>query len=112
VLNRNLKDLVEFAPAGPRRQTLFETDHLWTQLLCFDRNQHIGPVTDHDADAVFTVVAGEAVFIVDRRRKRFGQWETVLVKAGSQVTVTNASVEPLVVLLVASPPPPAHAVTG
>jgi len=40
------------------------------------------------------------------------QWEAVLVRAGSQVTVTNASVDPLVVMLVASPPPSAHAVTG
>jgi len=112
VLNRNLKDSVQFSSNGVRRDVVFETDHLWTQVLCFDRNQHIGPVVDPDSDALFTILAGEAVFVVDRKRKRLQQWEAVLVRAGSQVTVTNASVDPLVVMLVASPPPSAHAVTG
>jgi quercetin dioxygenase-like cupin family protein len=105
VLNRNLQDLVEFSSEGVRRETVFETERLWSQVLCFERNQHVGPMDDPGADAVFTVLAGEAVFLVDRKRKRLKQWETVLVPAGASVSVTNASVDPLVVLLVASPPP-------
>jgi hypothetical protein len=112
VLNRNLQDFVQFSPDGVRRETVFETGNLWIQVLCFERNQHIGPVEDPDADGLFTVLAGEAVFLVDRKRRRCKQWEAVLVPAGSSVSVTNASVDPLVVLLVASPPPPVRAVTG
>jgi quercetin dioxygenase-like cupin family protein len=112
VLNRNLQDFVEFSPDGVRRETVFETERLWMQVLCFERNQHVGPMEDPGADALFTVLAGEAVFLVDRRRRRLRQWEAVLVQAGSSVSVTNASVDPLVLLLVASPPPPARAVTG
>lgn len=104
---RNIKSFVNFSTEGIQRQTVFETPRLWTQVLCFERNQTMGPVTDHDSDAIFTVIAGEAVFMVDNRRKRLDQWGAVLAPAGSQVTVTNASGDPLVVLLTAAPPPAA-----
>jgi mannose-6-phosphate isomerase-like protein (cupin superfamily) len=109
---RDLKDLVRFSTDGVQRETVFETDRLWTQILCFDRNQSLGPIGDAASDAILTIVAGEAVVQVNSRRKRFGQWNTVLVPAGSRMTVTNASLEPLVVLMVAAPPPPPRAVTG
>jgi len=112
VERRNLTRMVHFSPDGVRRETVFETDHLWSQVLCFDRNQALGPVTDPDADAMFTIVAGEAVFLVDGDRRRLKQWETVLVTAGAEVSISNASVEPLVVLLVAAPPPAPRAVSG
>jgi quercetin dioxygenase-like cupin family protein len=110
--NRSLKRFVRFSADGVTRETVYETDHLWTQILCFERNQSIGPVTDPDSDAVFTVVAGEAIFLVDGKRKRLDQWSTVMVPAGAEVSVTNASADPLVVLLVAAPPPIPRAVTG
>lgn len=109
---RNLTRMVHFSPDGVRRETVFETDHLWSQVLCFDRNQTLGPVTDPDADAMFTIVAGEAVFLVDGDRRRLKQWETVLVPAGAEISVSNASVEPLVLFLVAAPPPTPRAVSG
>ena len=110
--NRNLKRYVHFSPREVLRETVFETDRLWTQVLCVDLNQTIGPATDPDSDAVFTIVAGEAVFLVDGKRKRLEQWGTVLVPAGSEVTVTNASAEPLVLLLIAAPPPVPRSVQG
>jgi hypothetical protein len=42
---------------------------------------------------------------VDRKRKRLKQWGTVLVPAGAELVVTNASYDPAVVLLVTAPPP-------
>ena len=103
--NRNLKRFVHFSAEAIQRETVFETPRLWAEVLCFDRNQTLGPITDDGSDAVFTIIAGEGVFIVDGRRKRLEQWGAVLVPAGAQVTVTNASAEPLVVLLTAAPPP-------
>ena len=104
--------MIHFSPDGVRRETVFETEHLWSQVLCFDRNQTLGPVTDADADAMFTIVAGEAVFVVDGDRRRMKQWETVLVPPGAEVSVSNASTEPLVLLLIASPPPQPGPVSG
>lgn len=101
----DLRDLVEFEEGQVVRRTVFETDRLWVQLLCLDRNRSYGPARDPDSDATITIVAGEAVFVVDRRRKRLGQWGSVLVPAGSEVSVTNASAEPLVILMTVAPPP-------
>ena len=112
MINQNLKKFVHFDPSAVRRETVFETDNFWSEVLCFDRNQNLGPVMDPDSDAMFTVLAGEALFQVDGKRKRLEQWASVLVPAGSEVTVSNASVDPLVVLVVAAPPPVPRAVSG
>jgi quercetin dioxygenase-like cupin family protein len=112
VINRNLKEFVHFNPDGVRRETVFETGNLWSEVVCFERNQTLGPVMDPDSDATFTILAGEAVFQVEGKRKRLDQWGTVLVPAGSEVTVSNASVDPLVVLVTAAPPPVPKAVSG
>ena len=109
--NSNLKRYVHFSDGEVQRRTVFETGRLWTQVLCFERNQGVGPLLDETSDAVFTVIAGEGVFLVDGKRKRLEQWGAVLVPAGSQVTVNNASADPLVVLLVAAPPPATRPVT-
>lgn len=108
----DLRDVVEFAEGDVVRKIVFESERLWTQLLCLDRTGTYGPASDPDADAVLTVVAGEAVFLVDRRRKRLKQWGAVMVRAGAELVVSNASPEPLVVLMVAAPPPRPRAVSG
>jgi len=108
---RDLRDSVRFDPEVVTHETLFETDRLWSELACLDRNQTLGPISDDDSDAIFTIVAGEAVFVVGRDRQRLKQWRAVLVPAGVEVTVTNASTEPLVLMVVATPPPAAREVT-
>jgi quercetin dioxygenase-like cupin family protein len=102
---RSLKDLIHFDPEGVRRETLFETDLLFSEVLCFDAKQHVGPMEDPESDALFTVLAGEARFNVGRRSRTLKQWGAVLVPAGTEVTVINLHDEPLVVMLVAAPPP-------
>jgi mannose-6-phosphate isomerase-like protein (cupin superfamily) len=112
VEQRNLTDLVQFSDDHVRRETIFESAQLWCQLLCFSRAQTYGPIRDDDSDAVFAVLAGEAQFMVGSKRKRLGQWGSVLVTAGQEVTVRNASMDPLVVMVTAAPPPVAREVTG
>ena len=103
--SKSLKDLVHFDPEDVRRESLFETENLFSQVLCFDGKQHVGPMNDPESDALFTVLAGEGRFSVGRRSRTLKQWGAVLVPAGSEITVINLHEEPLVVLLVASPPP-------
>ena len=81
------------------------------EVVCLDRNQALGTIADPDSDALVLVVTGRVVVQVNRGRKRLEQWETTLVPAGSELTVTNAAEDPAVVLLVASPPPPKRAVS-
>lgn len=102
---KDLRDLVTFDEEGPTHGALFESEHLWSEVVCLDRNQSIGTISDPDSDAMVLVVTGKVVVQVDRGRRRLEQWGTTLVPAGSELTVTNATGDPAVVLIVAAPPP-------
>ncbi|MFM8944518.1 MAG: hypothetical protein ACKOI0_04665 [Actinomycetota bacterium] len=108
----DLRDLVAFDDAGPVHRRVAETDRLWSELVCLQGPQSIGPIGDDDSDAMCLVVAGRVAAQVGRSRTRLSQWETLVIPAGSSLTLTNASEEPAVVLLVAAPPPVARAVEG
>lgn len=101
----DLTDHVHFSSDGPTRETIFESERVWCQIICLDRNQSLGPISDHRADGVLTVVAGEVVLMVDRGRKRLKQWGAGLVPAASELVVTNASQDPAVLLFLTAPPP-------
>lgn len=103
---RDLRDLVAFSEDEPAHHGIFESERIWSELLCLERAQRYGPVADESSDGIVVIVAGEVVVQVEHRRKRLSQWEAALVPAGSSLTVTNASVEPAVIMLVAAPPPP------
>lgn len=102
---RDIRDLVHFGDDGPRRSTLWESEHLWSEVICLQRSQRIGPIGDPASDAVCTVLAGEIAAQVGKGRTRMGQWESVQIPAGESLTLANASEEPSVVLLVVAPPP-------
>jgi mannose-6-phosphate isomerase-like protein (cupin superfamily) len=104
----DLREFVEFEEGQTVRRTVFESERLWVQTLCLDRNGTYGPVGDPASDATMTILAGEAVFMVDKKRKRLKQWGSVLVPAAAELVVRNASTEPLVILMVVAPPPPAR----
>jgi quercetin dioxygenase-like cupin family protein len=112
VETQDLRDLVAFSEEGPAHHALFETERVWSELVCLERTQQFGPISDPASDAVLTVVAGEVVVQVDRGRKRLGQWGSALVPAMGQLTITNASADPAVVLIVAAPPPTPMSSTG
>ena len=108
---KDLRNLVGFDDEAPRHEGLFESDHLWSEIVCLDRNQVIGTISDPDSDALVLVVTGKVVVQVNRDRKRLEQWESALVRAGAELTVTNATGDPAVILIVAAPPPPRRAVS-
>ncbi len=107
---KDLRNLVSFSEDGPRHESLFESGHLWSEVVCLQGAQGLGPISDPDSDAICAVVAGRVAVQVNRDRKRLGQWGAVLVPSGSELTIRNASEEPAVILLVAAPPPTTRAV--
>jgi glyoxylate utilization-related uncharacterized protein len=104
---RDIRDMVHFSDEGPVHRTLFDTDHLWSEILCLDGSQGVGPIGDATSDALVAVLAGEIAAQIDKGRTRMGQWDSILVPAGAQLTMRNASEEPAVVLVVVAPPPAA-----
>ena len=108
----DLQDFVEFEEGQVVRRTVLAGDRLWAQTICMGQNGSYGPVSEREADAMLTIATGEAVFLVDKKRKRMKQWGSVLVPAGAELVVRNASTEPLVILMVAAPPPPPRPSNG
>jgi glyoxylate utilization-related uncharacterized protein len=102
---RDIRDLVWFADDEPRHETLLESDQLWSQVICLQGSQGMGPMTDVTSDAFATVLAGEVAAQVGKSRSRMAQWDAVLVPHGDELTLRNASDEPSVILLVLAPPP-------
>jgi glyoxylate utilization-related uncharacterized protein len=101
----DIRDLVHFSDDEPRRRTLIEGGRLWSEIVCLEGAQGVGPIRDDDADGIVVVLAGEVAAQVGKGRARMKQWEAVEVPAGLELTLRNASDEPSVVLLVVAPPP-------
>ena len=91
---RDIRDLVHFDDDEPHQETLSETEHLWTRVVCLQGNQVLGPMGDTTSDAFLTVLAGEVAAQIDTGRARLKQWESATVPAGSELTLRNASEEP------------------
>lgn len=102
---RDLTELIRFSDDGPRSETLLETERLWSQVVCLQGAQGIGPLSDAASDGLLVVLAGEVAVQIGKRRSRQRQWGAVVVPAGEELTVRNASSEPGVVLVVTAPPP-------
>ena len=102
---RDLTDLVHFAEEAARTEILAETRRLWSQVICLQGNQGLGPMRDDAADGLVLVLSGEVAAQLGKARTRMRQWHTLIVPAGEELTVRNASPDPGVVLLVLAPPP-------
>lgn len=101
----DIRDLVRFSEHEPRRSTLVEGDRLWSEVICLQGSQGVGPLRDEGSDGLLVVLAGRIATQLGKARSRVGQWESVSVPAGEELTIRNASDEPAVVLLVVAPPP-------
>ncbi|MDP9184673.1 MAG: hypothetical protein M3O29_03275 [Actinomycetota bacterium] len=102
---RTVTDLVYFDEEGARTEVLYETARLFSQVICLQEAQGVGPMSDAAADGLVVVLSGEVAAQVGKARARLRQWASVTVDAGEELTLRNASEEPSVVLLVLAPPP-------
>jgi quercetin dioxygenase-like cupin family protein len=102
---RNVTDLVYFNEDAARTEVLHETAQLFSQVICLQESQGVGPMSDPAADGLVIVLSGEVAAQVGRGRARLQRWESLTVAAGDELSIRNASEEPSVVLLVLAPPP-------
>ena len=70
----DIRDLVRFSDDEPRRRTLIEGERLWSEIICLQRAQGVGPIRDDGADGVVVVLAGEVATQVGKGRARMKQW--------------------------------------
>jgi glyoxylate utilization-related uncharacterized protein len=102
---RNVTDLVFFDEDAARTEVLHETDRLFSQVICLQESQGVGPMQDATSEGLVVVLSGEVAAQIGRNRTRMKQWASATVPAGDELTIRNASAEPSVVLLVLAPPP-------
>jgi glyoxylate utilization-related uncharacterized protein len=102
---RRVTDLVHFDEEGARTEVLYETERVFSQVVCLQGPQSLGPMSDAQAEGLVVVLAGEVAAQIGKGRARMQQWESALVPPGDELTLRNASAEPAVVLLVLAPPP-------
>jgi glyoxylate utilization-related uncharacterized protein len=102
---RDIRDLVWFSEDEARTEVLTDTSRIWSQVICLQGAQGLGPMRDETSEGLLTVLAGEVSAQLGKGRSRMRQWETLSIEPGEELTVRNASAEPAVVLLVLAPPP-------
>jgi glyoxylate utilization-related uncharacterized protein len=102
---RNVTDLIFFDEEAARTEVLYESEQLFSQVICLQEAQGVGPMQDPGSEGLLVVLSGEVAAQIGRTRTRMKQWASATVPAGDELTLRNASPEPSVVLLVLAPPP-------
>ena len=93
---RKVTDLVHFDEDAARTEILFETERVFSQVVCLQGAQGLGPMSDPVAEGLVVVLAGEVAAQIGKARARMQQWESVLVPPGDELMLRNASAEPSV----------------
>ena len=89
---------------------LFETDHCFSDLYCFEPGQAQALHAHEGADKIYVVLEGSGTFTVDDDRQELAPQTAVLAPGGSQHGVENTGAGRLVLLVFMAPNPnKAHA---
>ena len=108
----DLRDYVEFDLALPAGRRVMETDVLALDLICLEPQQTLEARTFATADAVYTVLGGQAWVVTDDAEVTLQSLQAVMVPAGIAHGLRNSSADPLILQVVTSPPDEAPVVPG
>ena len=98
-----LAELIAFDERRMAKHRVFETDHTLTDLYCLDPGQEQLLHVHEDSDKVLVVMAGRVLVRVDDDTAEAGQYEAVLVPAGSKHALKNLGPDPAVLLVFVGP---------
>lgn len=100
----DLRDYVEFDLDLPAGRRVLETDVLALDLICLEPQQSLAVRSFATADAVYTVLGGNAWVVTDDHEVTLGALQAVMVPAGVPHGLRNTSPDPLILQVVTSPP--------
>ena len=101
----SLREPRKFSPDRMQKVGLFETDHCFSDLYCFEPGQ-VQQLHSHEgADKIYVVLEGKGTFTVDGERQELSPETAVLAPSGSQHGVENTSSDRLVLLVFMAPNP-------
>jgi len=101
-----LEDHVKFDAAKMARIALATTSHCQLDLYCVAPGQSQRPHTHGDQDKIYCVLEGSGCFSVGGKEERLGKGEALVAEAGIEHGLFNDGSEPMLVLVMVTPPPP------
>ncbi|MBL8152093.1 MAG: cupin domain-containing protein [Blastocatellia bacterium] len=97
--------LQKFSAEKMTKINIFETEHFFCDIYCFEPGQSQKLHTHSDADKVYFVLKGEGKFQVGEEVENLGPGYAILARSGLIHGVENSSSQQLVVLVFMSPNP-------
>jgi quercetin dioxygenase-like cupin family protein len=100
----DLRDYVQFDLTAPAGRRVVATDVLALDLICLEPQQTLDVRTYDTADAVYTVLGGQAWVVTDDAEVTLKPLQAVMVPAGVPHGLRNSAADPLILQVVTSPP--------
>lgn len=100
-----VRDQARFSPDKLAKIALATTPRLQLDLYCVGAGQSQKPHTHADQDKIYYVLEGRGRVAVGGREEPLAAGEAVLAPAGAEHGLINDGSDPLLVLVVVSPPP-------
>jgi quercetin dioxygenase-like cupin family protein len=101
-----LEEHVKFDAAKMARIALATTSRCQLDLYCVAPGQSQRPHTHGEQDKIYFVVEGSGRFSVGGTEERLGKGEALVAEAGAEHGLFNDGNEPMLVLVMVTPPPP------
>jgi quercetin dioxygenase-like cupin family protein len=101
-----VKDRAQFSPDKMAKIALATTDRAQLDLYCVGAGQSQKAHTHDDQDKIYYVLEGAGRFSLGGQEERLAAGEALVAPAGVEHGLVNDGAEPLLVLVVVSPPPP------
>jgi quercetin dioxygenase-like cupin family protein len=101
-----VKDLARFAPDKMTKIALATTDRSQLDLYCVGAGQSQTPHTHEVQDKIYYVLEGRGRFTLGGTEQGVSSGEALVAPAGVAHGLVNDGPEPLLVLVVVTPPPP------
>src|SRR5262245_45464215 len=101
-----VKDLAQFSADKMAKIALATTERCQLDLYCVAAGQSQKAHTHDDQDKIYFVLEGTGRFSLAGREQRLSAGEALLAAAGVDAGLVNEGREPLLILVIVSPPPP------
>ena len=101
-----IEDHVKLDAAKMAKIELATTGRARLDLYCVAPGQYQKPHTHGDQDKIYYVLEGAGRFSLDGKEERVAAGEALVAAAGVDHGLVNDGTDPLLVLVVVTPPPP------
>ena len=102
---RTVADSVAFSEEKMKKNSLFDSPHLFYDAYCLLPGQAQKVHAHEDSDKVYYVLRGTGRFTVGEEDRELGEGDAVIARAGDPHGVRNEAQEDLVLLVTMAPRP-------